>query len=168
MTQTTTLLNIFITNLGKYNEGELIGEWVELPVTDEELEAVYERIGINEQYEEVFITDYETELEGLKVGEYDNIEELNELIKELDELDEYDLEKVEAIFEAYSSDIKSAIENIDNYTYYSGMSLDDLAYELVEEINLPEFAERYFDYDAFARDLELDGYTETSNGVIYQ
>lgn len=168
MTQTTTLLNIFITNLGKYNEGELIGEWVELPVTNEELEAVYERIGINEQYEEVFITDYETDLEGLKVGEYDNIEELNELIKELDELDEYDLEKVEAIFEAYSSDIKSAIENIDNYTYYSGMNLDDLAYELVEEMNLPEFAERYFDYDAFARDLELDGYTETSNGVIYQ
>ena len=168
MTQTTTLLNIFITNLGKYNEGELIGEWVELPVTDEELEAVYERIGINEQYEEVFITDYETDLEGLKIGEYDNIEELNELIKELDELDEYDLEKVEAILEAYSSDIKSAIENIDNYTYYSGMSLDDLAYELVEEMNLPEFAERYFDYDAFARDLELDGYTETLNGVIYQ
>lgn len=168
MTQTTTLLNIFITNLGKYNEGELIGEWVELPVTDEELEAVYERIGINEQYEEVFITDYETDLEGLKVGEYDNIEELNELIKELDELDEYDLEKVEAILEAYSSDIKSAIENIDNYTYYSGISLDDLAYELVEEMNLPEFAERYFDYDAFARDLEFDGYTETSNGVIYQ
>lgn len=137
MTQTTTLLNIFITNLGKYNEGELIGEWVELPVTDEELEAVYERIGINEQYEEVFITDYETDLEGLEVGEYDSIEELNELIKELDELNEYDLEKVEAIIEAYSSDIKSAIENIDNYTYYSGMSLDDLAYELVEEMNLP-------------------------------
>lgn len=167
MTQ-TALLKIFITNLGKYNEGVLIGEWVDLPTTDEELEAVYERIGINEHYEEVFITDYETELEGFKVGEYDNIEELNELIKELEDLDEYDLEKVEAIIEAYGADIREAIENIDSYTYYSGMSLDDLAYELVEEMNLPEFAERYFDYDAFTRDLELDGYTETSNGVICQ
>ena len=24
----------------------------------------------------------------------------------------------------------------------------------------------YFDYNAFARDLKFDGYTETSNGVI--
>ncbi|MEE7988226.1 antirestriction protein ArdA, partial [Clostridioides difficile] len=31
------MLNIYITNLGKYNEGELIGEWAELPVNEEEL-----------------------------------------------------------------------------------------------------------------------------------
>ena len=49
------MLNIFITNLGKYNEGELVGEWVKLPATKEELETVYERIGINEEYEEYFI-----------------------------------------------------------------------------------------------------------------
>lgn len=30
-------INIYLTNLGKYNEGELVGEWVELPVSDEEL-----------------------------------------------------------------------------------------------------------------------------------
>ena len=27
----------FITNLGKYNEGELVGEWVKFPTTAEEL-----------------------------------------------------------------------------------------------------------------------------------
>ena len=32
--------------------------------------------------------------------------------------------------------------------------------------NLPEFALRYFDYEAFARDLSFDGYTETKYGVI--
>lgn len=26
----------FITNLGKYNEGELVGEWVKFPTTSEE------------------------------------------------------------------------------------------------------------------------------------
>ena len=31
------MINIFITNLGKYNEGELIGEWVTLPISEEEL-----------------------------------------------------------------------------------------------------------------------------------
>ena len=36
------MLRIFLTNLGRYNEGRLIGEWVELPCTDNELEAVKE------------------------------------------------------------------------------------------------------------------------------
>ena len=163
----TTLLKVFVTNLGKYNEGELIGEWVSLPISESELEEVLERIGINEEYEEYFITDYETEIDGLNVDEYSNIEELNELAAQLESFDEYDLEKVGAIVEAYG-DLKEAIENIDNYTYYSGKTLEDLAYEYVEEMNLPEFAQRYFDYEAFERDLEFDGYTETNNGVICQ
>lgn len=38
MTKTNTnILSIFVTNLGKYNEGELVGEWLELPATDEEI-----------------------------------------------------------------------------------------------------------------------------------
>ena len=36
----------FITNLGKYNEGILVGEWVKFPVTNEEMQAVFRRIGI--------------------------------------------------------------------------------------------------------------------------
>lgn len=54
----------FITNLGKYNEGELVGEWVKFPTTAEELKKVFNRIGIGQKddfgqpYEEWFITDY--------------------------------------------------------------------------------------------------------------
>ena len=33
----------FITNLGKYNEGELVGEWVKFPTTAEELKEVFKR-----------------------------------------------------------------------------------------------------------------------------
>ncbi|MBQ3161837.1 MAG: antirestriction protein ArdA [Oscillospiraceae bacterium] len=165
----TTLLKVFITNLGKYNEGELIGEWVSLPVDESELEEVLERIGINEQYEEYFITDFETEIDGLNVDEYSNIEELNELAEQLENLDEYDLEKVGAIIEAYGADLQEAIEDIDNYTYYNGKTLEEVAYEIVEECyELPEIAQRYFDYEAFARDLGFDGYEETTNGVIYR
>ena len=36
----------FITNLGKYNEGDLVGEWVKFPTTPEEMQKVFERIGI--------------------------------------------------------------------------------------------------------------------------
>ena len=55
----------FITNLGKYNEGELIGEWVKFPTTAEEIKAAMDSIGIGQKddfgyaYEEWFITDYD-------------------------------------------------------------------------------------------------------------
>ena len=55
----------------------------------------------------------------------------------------------------------------EDFTFYYDMTLEDVACELVDECyNLPEIAQRYFDYKAFARDLSFDGYTETSNGVI--
>ena len=37
------MLNVWIGNLGKYNEGELVGEWLELPVSKKELDAFYEK-----------------------------------------------------------------------------------------------------------------------------
>ena len=36
----------FITTLGKYNAGELVGEWVKFPTTAEELKEVFKRIVI--------------------------------------------------------------------------------------------------------------------------
>ena len=78
------MLKIYLTNLGKYNEGELVGEWVELPATDEELEKVKERIGINKFYEEWFITENGYDLEdALKVLDgviyYSNCEDMEDI-----------------------------------------------------------------------------------------
>ena len=75
------MMNIFITNLGKYNEGELIGEWATLPISEKELQELFERIGINEEYEEYFITDYECDF--YEVGEYENIKTLNEIAEKM-------------------------------------------------------------------------------------
>lgn len=61
----------FVTNLGKYNEGQLVGEWVKFPTTEEEMQKVFERIGIGstdefgQPYEEWFITDYECPVHGV-------------------------------------------------------------------------------------------------------
>ena len=157
------MLNIFITNLGKYNEGNLIGEWVTLPTTERELEAVYERIGINEEYEEMFITDYETDIEGLEVGEYDNIDELNELAEELENLDEAEQKAIQAmLLDGY--EFEDALEKVtdgDFNIYHNCKDMTDIAYEVVEECgyleNVPENVTRYFDYEAFGRDLDIEG-----------
>ena len=68
-------MKIFITNLGRYNEGYLVGKWVKLPVCEDVLDKVLKEIGIDEYYEEYFITDYENEIIGIGdvISEYHQI-----------------------------------------------------------------------------------------------
>ena len=165
------MMKIYLTNLGKYNEGELVGEWVTLPATEEELEAVFERIGINEEYEEYFITDYETDIDGLKIGEYDNLEELNELAETLENMDENELEVVGVMLED-GCEFDEAIEKTENgdyRIYYNCNDMTDVAYQVIEESgflnNIPDTVARYFDYEAYGRDLDIEGkYYMTDSG----
>ena len=157
----------FITNLGKYNEGYLLGKWIDFPIDDDDFESELESIGVKENtmYEEWFITDYDCSLFDMHAafGEYPNIDDINEVAEAL----ENNEDEFTALLEVCSYEGALRYLESENYTFYQGMSLEDVAYELVEECyNLPEIAQRYFDYKAFARDLSFDGYTETSSGVI--
>lgn len=159
------MLKGFITNLGKYNEGYLIGEWIEFPIDDEELEQVFERIGINEEYEEYFFTDWECDFD-TGFGEYLSVERVNELAEQLENAD---ADIIQAYIEATGYSLAEALDKVDCYEvmFYHNMSLEDVAEQIIEEhYDLPDFALRYFDYEAFARDLSFDGYIEVSNGVI--
>lgn len=163
------MLNIFVTNLGKYNEGHLIGEWVELPVSEEELQAVYARIGINEYYEEVFITDYETDISGLEIGEYDNISNLNNFATELDNLDDSDKEVVGALI-SYGYDLEEALDKKDDcYIFYNVGDMADVAERYCDECGIldeiPDHLRGYFDYEAYGRDMSFEGtFVFTDNG----
>lgn len=165
----TTLISVFLNTWGNYNEnGADGGFWINLPCDIEEtLERLAKSTGENVDEMEVFINDYDTDINGLEISENSDLEALNDLAERLEALDEYDLEKLEAILEADGGSLENALDDIDDYTFYAHMSLEDVAYEIVDECyDLPEFAQRYFDYSAFARDLSFDGYTETDNGVI--
>ena len=156
------MLQIYLTNLGKYNEGYLIGEWVKLPVDDEELEEVKKRIGINKFYEEWFITDYETDIDGLEVNEYSNITKLNEIAEKLEDMEDYAIDIISAcLSEGYSFD--DAIERIDDcYIWFNCSDMEDVAREYCETCGLldamPEDLQPYFDFAAFGRDMSFEGH----------
>lgn len=156
------MMNIYLTNLGKYNEGELVGEWVKLPVSDEELQEVFKRIGINEEYEEYFITDYECDF--YEIGEYENIDTLNEIAEKIDNLDEEQEQVVKVLMSEYGYNLDGAIEKAESgdYRFYTDCDdMTDIAYVVVEECgyldNVPENVARYFDYEAYGRDLGIEG-----------
>ena len=89
-------MKIYLTNLGKYNEGKLVGLWLKLPFTDEELNSALRSIGIGTQYEEYFITDCENDF-GIKVGEYESLSVLNEVAKCIADLSCNDLQLLQAL-----------------------------------------------------------------------
>jgi antirestriction protein len=156
------MMNIYLTNLGKYNEGELIGEWVQLPISNEDLQKVFERIGINEEYEEYFITDYECDF--YEIGEYESISTLNEIAEKIDDLDEEQEQVVKVLMSECGYDLDDAIEKAergDYRTYSNCDNMTDVAYQVVDEYdylrNVPETVARYFDYEAFGRDLGIEG-----------
>ena len=179
---------VFITNLGKYNEGNLVGEWVKFPTTEEELKKVFERIGIEPgapdeyggHYEEWFITDYDCYVPGLteaaQFGEYENLDELNYLASKLMELDDCELDRLEAAMEVADEtgsvkDIINLIDNPEKYEVYPGIENDeDLGRYYADEmvyIHLTDEVRDYFDYEAYGRDMAInDGGHYTSYGYV--
>jgi hypothetical protein len=158
------MLRVFLTNLGKYNEGELVGEWLDLPATEEELQAAFRRIGINGvDYEEYFFTDWETDIEGLRLGEYMNLEELNELAAKYEDLQDWEKETVQAIMELEGCDLEEAVEVRDQYSLYPDIHTnEDLGYYWFFEAgicDIPDNLACYIDCERFGRDvaLEADG-----------
>ena len=163
----------FITNLGKYNEGELVGEWVKLPTTAEEMKEVFKRIGIGQRddfgqpYEEWFITDYDCYVDGLysKLGEYENLDELNYLASKLDEMSDSEYAQFQAGMEMGDhcgslQEIINLTENLDCYEVYPNIEdYDDLGRYYIEELEVmqvPEHLQNYIDYEAYGRDVAMD------------
>ena len=142
------------------SSNESVGKWLELPCNNIEEELA--DIGI----EEYVITDCENGWG--YVEEIDDLEALNELAKKLENVDECgNANWLIAYMEATGEGIESAIERYEYSTFYPEMDLEDVAREIVEDCyDLPENLERYFDYEAFARDLSFDNYSETEYGVI--
>ena len=163
----------FITNLGKYNEGELVGEWVKFPTTAEEMKEVFKRIGIGQKddfgnpYEEWFITDYDCYVDGLydKLGEYESLDELNYLASKLEEMSDSEYAQFQAGMEMGDhcgslQEIINLTENLDCYEIYPHIEdYDDLGRYYIEELDamqVPEHLQNYIDYEAYGRDVAMD------------
>ena len=163
----------FITNLGKYNEGELVGEWVKFPTTAEELKKVFDRIGIGQKddfgqpYEEWFITDYDCYVGALydKLGEYENLDELNYMASKLEEMGQGEYAQFQAAMEVgdHSGSLQEIInltDNLDCYDLYPSIQdYDDLGRYYIEELDamqVPEHLRNYIDYEAYGRDVAMD------------
>lgn len=146
---------IYLTNLKAYNEGLLVGVYLYLPFSEEELEEVYKAIYVSnefvnkygESYEEYFITDYDLPFD---IGEYVFPQAITEKYSELNDYLEYPREVIKVIAENLESEIN--IIELDNDIL--GSDEEKLGYALVDTgyFEIPDNLINYIDFEAIGRD----------------
>ena len=160
----------YITNLGKYNEGELIGKWITFPITKQELDKALEEIGINENYEEWFFTDFDGKYPccvSNLLCEYSSVSSFNKIALALDKVAKAGTgEEFEGFLET-KDDFFGACANAiaGNGVNFNCQDSTELAHIIVDEMggaeNLPKSTLAwYFDYESYGRDIRIDFYNE--------
>lgn len=160
-------MQVYISNLRKYNEGELIGAWFQPPI---DMEDIKEKIGLNEQYEEFVIHDYELPFE---IGEHTSISEINRLCAMVEEIEDTPIYKeLREIQAMWFSSLEDVIEHKDDIICHSDCdSMEDVAAYYIEETGqlgeVPSNLQNYIDYQALGQDMEIEGnFLVTSYGVF--
>jgi len=187
--QTNPQLRVYVANLGKYNEGELVGNWISLPTTRNQIKTfLKDNVELNSRYEEYAIHDYESDF---NLGEYENIYDLNMLAIKLEMMSETEKTIAAAYCNANSlkdtTSILNICEQINDLWYVEldantwGTREEKLGYAIVDEIN-PDLktaleqcklgasltAYNYFDFEAYGRDVAInDGYFATDDIFIF-
>ena len=151
---------VYIANLGMYNDGRLVGEWVRFPTTAEKMRQTLKNIGIGKKhnrdqaYENWFVFDDVSNLDVLEGLLNSNINEMNCLASKLNGMSEDEYQKFRAAIKMgdHTGSIKELINLTDNLDCYDIDPLihnyDDLGrrFEEADDIQLPDDLLVYVDY----------------------
>ncbi len=160
------MLNIYLNTWGNYNEnGADGGEWITLPMDEDELAEVMEKIAdaMGDEDPEWFVNDYEwtCEWDGREIDENENIEDLNEYCARLADLDEWE-SKVYCAMVEYWGENNVDIDDIDDFNLYPDITDEyDLGYYWAVESGCYDLEKmghlaNYFDYSGFGRDIAIE------------
>ena len=117
----------------------------------------------NLDYEEYFFSDWECEIP-FEFGEYPSISEINDIAERVEALKEYEQDVLKVILEEHTSDVDEALRIVEacDYRTWDGCdSMADVAERMAAEFgdlnDVPERLQYYIDYEAWGRDLDLEG-----------
>lgn len=154
--------NIYVACLASYNSGILHGRWI-VPSSDEEtLQSQIDRMLKDSSIpnaEEWAVHDYN---DFYNLGEHPN---LADICKLAGAYEEHGLEKVNGFLENWSVEDLEHIEDA-YYGEYSDFSefAQDLAESCIEGLNDDSTLARYFNWEAWERDLSYDYHESAGTG----
>ncbi len=165
---------IYVACLASYNAGTLFGKWIDANQTAEEIHAeISAMLGASPERgsEEWAVHDYEG-FGGIVLTEWPSIERVSKIAALIEDHGDafslwYSVQdglhfETEELEEKFLEQWQGAHDSKEEFADYLLDSTGQLA-------EVPEFARRYFDYAAFARDLELSGEYSfvPANGQVY-
>ena len=163
---TNSNAKVFVTTYALYNEGlqfknDKTGFWIDTAnVCIDSLIENFKQQGDHDP--ELMYTDFE----GFPESLYSECGIDFDIVNQYDILGDEEKMIVEYLVDHIGYSIEQALEKHEDVNVYEG-SMVDYAYDLVQDCyNLPDIAQRYFDYEAFARDLELEGDIAEYEGVV--
>lgn len=149
---------LYVGTYGKYNDGNLYGQWIDIASFDDydEFRDYLYRLHADERDPEFMAQDFENFPEQWYSESGFLNEEWFNRVKEYAEISEREAA------DAYI-DMTGEWDESDFEDRYEGKydSEEDFAYWIVDEIGIENIQNKdaYFDYDAFARDLFMTDYT---------
>ena len=179
-------MKIYISSLSDYNAGILHGAWFDLSSYSDDLDGLHNDIKKLVLDTSPYAREEGIPAEDWAVHDYDGVypdglsehESLENLLKIQECLDAC---LGDGIDEEAFCEWMEEINGIDYWDFcyddfkdaYYGQfeSEEEFTYNYVEEMGLlrdaPGFLSRYFDYDAFTRDLFIDDFTMTKSGYVF-
>ncbi|MGX5855994.1 antirestriction protein ArdA [Dyadobacter jiangsuensis] len=173
---------IYVGTYGQYNSGSLFGKWFELSDYEnlkEFLQDCYE-FHRNEFDPELMFQDWENIPDflisecSLDKNAFAYFEATGEMDDEAAEAFEIYCKQI-SFWPSNGYELEDQLENFREsyHGFFGGSGKDatlEYAYQYIEETGLlsdvPSTLERYFDYEAFARDLFMEGYSEYDGHVF--
>jgi antirestriction protein len=152
----STPIRIYVACLAAYNNGKLHGVWID---ANQEAEALYAKVQAMlanspaAGAEEWAIHDYEGFC-GVQLSEWEGFEQVSALAAFIDEHETLG----GALLAHFCGDLEDARHAIEENYCGRYESLADYAEEItLETVTIPEPLRYYIDYEAMARDMELNG-----------
>lgn len=165
----------WIGHLASYNEGKLIGKWIDFPINEDDAREIYENIrqtalSFGMIGEEFFIGDSEMPF---KVGEFESLLTINEKYEMIQNFSEDQILVLHEILDdTHNASFEYAVEiaKSSKWEIYRCNHFTDVAIEYVIRHGIldeyDDFVAEYFDYEKYAS-LIQDTYTlyEPKHGV---
>ena len=107
----------------------------------------------------------------MEILEYTSIDELNRIYDMIGELPDYIADSLEEFLSGYVT-LEELVEHKDEVYFYPDCDdMTDVAYYFIDECQslgeIPDRIRNYIDYEAYGRDLDLEGrFVITNHGVF--
>jgi antirestriction protein len=152
---------IYVACLAAYNNGKLHGAWInaasDIDWIREEIKDML-KTSPEPDAEEWAIHGYEG-FEGIRLDEWHDIREVNDIAIALDEIDNASL--LAQVYNALNDSIENAKEFIEENYQGCHKNIEEWAYQFLEDTGglegVPAHLESYIDFAAYARDAKLNG-----------